>query len=203
MLAYGIDEYAGVNKVMAHEMNSRRRTLGWSLLAAKQSTVQMYREMAKLLERRGIKICELSDADLAAIAAYDITDSEKFADFAILLGGYEATKRRMEIYRQLLDLIDEAAVQSRKNYRNDVAVTNVGGSKKMNKELTLLPICWADEEKRRKAKANEQRMAAALDEAHREELRRREHCDKIFDCFIMGAAGAMTACVVITALGLC
>ncbi len=126
MLAYGIDEYAGVNKAMAHEMNSRRRTLGWRLGAAKQSKVQLYREMAKLLEQRGIQICELSDADLAAIAAYDITDSEKFADFAILLGGYEAAKRRMEIYRQLLDLIDEVAAQRHKNYRNNVAVTNVG-----------------------------------------------------------------------------
>lgn len=73
----------------------------------------------------------------------------------------------------------------------------------MNDELTLLPICWADEEKRRRAKVNEQRMEAALDEAYREEVRRRERCDRIFDCFMMGAAGAMTACVVITALGLC
>lgn len=73
----------------------------------------------------------------------------------------------------------------------------------MNDELTLLPICWADEEKRRRAKANERRMTAELEAAHREELRRQERCDKIFDCFMMGAAGAMTACVVITALGLC
>lgn len=110
---------------MAHEMNSRRRTLGWRLGAAKQSKVQMYREMAKLLEGRGIKISELPDEDLAAIAAYDITDSEKFADFAILLGGYETAKRRMEIYRQLLDLIDEAAAQRHKNYISNAAVTNI------------------------------------------------------------------------------
>lgn len=125
MLAYGINEYTGVNRVMAHEMNSRRRTLGWRLGAAKQSKVQMYREMAKLLEGRGIKISELPDEDLAAIAAYDITDSEKFADFAILLGGYETAKRRMEIYRQLLDLIDEAAAQRHKNYISNAAVTNI------------------------------------------------------------------------------
>lgn len=73
----------------------------------------------------------------------------------------------------------------------------------MNDELTLLPICAADEEKRRRAKANEQRMEAALEEAHREELIRRQRREAIFDCFMMGAAGVMTACVVITALGLC
>ena len=73
----------------------------------------------------------------------------------------------------------------------------------MNDELTLLPVCAADDEKRRRAKVNEQRMAAALAEAHREELRRQECRDRIFDCFMMGAAGAMTACVVIMALGLC
>lgn len=73
----------------------------------------------------------------------------------------------------------------------------------MIKEVTLLPICAVDEEKRRRAKANEQRMAAALEEAHREELRRRECREAIFDRFMMGAAGAMTACVIITALGLC
>ncbi len=85
----------------------------------------------------------------------------------------------------------------------------------MNKELTLPPICWAEDSRKQKAEAQERRMAgspdrggsarkgaAELDAAHRDELRRRERCDKIFDCFMMGAAGAMTACVVITALGL-
>lgn len=74
---------------------------------------------------------------------------------------------------------------------------------RMNDELTLLPICREEVERHRKAKAQERRMAAALAEAHREELRRRERRDAIFDRFMMGAAGAMTACVIITALGLC
>ncbi len=64
----------------------------------------------------------------------------------------------------------------------------------MNNNLNLLPICWEDAEKRR--------MAAILDEEQREEEKRRERRDRLFDCFMMGAAGAMTACVVITMLGL-
>ncbi|MBQ3199098.1 MAG: hypothetical protein IJB67_01840 [Firmicutes bacterium] len=72
----------------------------------------------------------------------------------------------------------------------------------MNNELTLLPICVAEDSNKQKAEAQYRRMAAALDEAHREEVSRRERWDRIFDCFMMGAAGAMTACVVITMLGL-
>lgn len=64
----------------------------------------------------------------------------------------------------------------------------------MNNELNLLPICWEDAEKRR--------MATILDKEHREEEKRRERWNRLFDCFMMGAAGAMTACVVLTILGL-
>lgn len=74
----------------------------------------------------------------------------------------------------------------------------------MNKELTLLPIDWAESEDQLR---REQRAAEYLARCERarveQEQRELQRWDKIYDCFMMGAAGAMTACVVIMALGLC
>lgn len=73
----------------------------------------------------------------------------------------------------------------------------------MIKTINLPPIDWAEgkEQLRREQRAAEY---LARCESARAEQEQRElwQWNKVFDCFMMGAAGAMTACVVITMFGL-
>lgn len=94
---------------MEYNFEGRRHVLGCRLKTAERAKADLYNAIATLAKREGIDLSEYIDEDLAGIAVCDITETDKFQRFIVMLSEYEAAKKRIEICLQILDMLNDIA----------------------------------------------------------------------------------------------
>ena len=94
---------------MEYNFEGRCHALGCRLKTAERAKADLYKAIATLADREGIDLSEYIDDDLAGIAVCDITETDKFQRFIVMLSEYEAAKKRIEICLQILDMLNDIA----------------------------------------------------------------------------------------------